>query len=62
MVVFPSGQRGQTQDLMRNASWVRIPPLSLLSIAQLVERGTVVPQVIGSNPVAEIFLYSYLNK
>ena len=23
--IFPSGQRGQTQDLMQYASWVRIP-------------------------------------
>lgn len=25
MLGFPSGQRGKTQVLVRNASWVRIP-------------------------------------
>ena len=42
-------------DLRSNAiaSWVQIPPHAHLDIAQLVERGTVVPQVAGSSPAVE---------
>ena len=49
--IFPSGQRGQTQDLMQYASWVRIPLLPPAFLAQLVERKTFNLKVAGSNPV-----------
>jgi hypothetical protein len=32
------GQRGQIQDLLRNASWVQIPLLVSSQLAQLAER------------------------
>ena len=45
------GQRGATQDRMRNASWVQIPPLPPLAyLAQLVERKTFNLVVVGSSP------------
>ena len=33
---FPSGHRGDTEDVMRNASWVRIPLLVLGLVVKLV--------------------------
>ena len=48
---FPSGQRGQTVNLLHIASMVRIhlpPPYAPL--AQLVEQRTVNPCVAGSIP------------
>jgi hypothetical protein len=41
---------------MSQRSWVQAPlraDMDKLSIAQMVEQGTVVPWVIGSSPVAE---------
>ena len=45
------GQRGATQDRMRNASSAQIPPLPPLAyLAQLVERKTFNLVVVGSSP------------
>ena len=49
----PEWSKGLDSSSNAYASWVRIPPHVHLDIAQLVERGTVVPQVTGSSPVAE---------
>ena len=53
MVMFPSGQRGQTQDLMRHASRVRIPSLPPVRLAQLAERMTLNHVVVGSRPTLD---------
>ena len=49
----PERSKGLDSSSNANASWVRIPPHAQLDIAQLVERGTVVPQVAGSSPAVE---------
>ena len=36
---FPSGQRGQTQVLMRKASWVRIPLCAYISVGSRAVKG-----------------------
>ena len=58
---FPSGQRGQTVNLLRNASEVQIllRPLNLIylvfaQLAQLVEQRTENPRVVGSIPTQGI--------
>ena len=52
---FPSGQRGQTVNLLRDASVVRIHHLPLLFInagwSSLEARRAHNPKVIGSNPI-----------
>ena len=52
---FPSGQRGQTVNLLAMLSVVRIhlPPLDA-QIAQLVEQRTENPRVAGSIPALGI--------
>ena len=59
---FPSGQRGQTVNLLRNASVVRIHHLPLLFksvefgvLAQLGEHLPYKQRVTGSSPVGPIF-------
>ena len=54
---FPSGQRGQTVNLLAMLSVVRIhlPPLDA-QIAQLVEQRTENPRVAGSIPALGIFI------
>ena len=48
---FPSGQRGQTVNLLAMPSVVRIPARSSdAQIAQLVEQRTENPRVVGSIP------------
>ena len=49
----PEWSKGLDSSSNAYASWVRIPSHAHLDIAQLVERGTVVPQVAGSNPAVE---------
>ena len=49
-VVFPSGQRGETQDLLQYASWVRIPLLSLFSQLSWLEHSSYEREVVGSSP------------
>ncbi len=55
---FPSGQRGQTVNLLRNASVVRIHllPLEFGVLAQLGEHLPYKQRVTGSSPVGPIFL------
>ena len=50
---FPSGQRGQTVNLLRNASVVRIHlhPFNNADVAQLAEQLICNQQVIGSSPI-----------
>ena len=59
---FPSGQRGQTVNLLRNASVVRIHHLPILFksvefgvLAQLGEHLPYKQRVTGSSPVGPIF-------
>ena len=54
---FPSGQRGQTVNLLLNASVVRIHLHPLIIIAgwsSLEARRAHNPKVIGSNPIPAI--------
>ena len=62
MWVPESGQRGATQDRLRHASWVQIPPLasksylrriSNVSVAQLAERTAFNRVVVGSSPTQD---------
>ena len=55
---FPSGQRGQTVNLLRNASVVRIHlhPFNNADVAQLAEQLICNQQVIGSSPIIGFFL------
>jgi hypothetical protein len=76
MEEFPSGQRGQTVNLLRNVSMVRIrppPPFIIFcskfcftrnhgSIAQLGEHLPYKQRVTGSNPVVPTILFLKLNK
>ena len=61
MIAFPSGQRGETQDLLQYASWVRIPPLSFF----LWFRGVMVSTLDfesndpGSNPGETFSIISF---
>ena len=59
---FPSGQRGQTVNLLLIASVVRIHPLPLLffekkyaGVAQLAEQLICNQQVVGSSPITSSF-------
>ena len=57
---FPSGQRGQTVNLLQFASVVRIHlrPFVRAQIAQLVEQRTENPRVAGSIPALGIHFES----
>ena len=67
---FPSGQRGQTVNLLATLSVVRIhsPPLTVLSVLLYFIAGWSSPEarwahnpkVTGSNPVPAIFLQTGL--
>ena len=70
MEEFPSGQRGQTVNLLRNVSMVRIrppPPITYFinssgSIAQLGEHLPYKQRVTGSNPVVPTIIKFKKNK
>ena len=54
---FPSGQRGQTVNLLQLASMVRIHlhPFNIAGWSSLEARRAHNPKVIGSNPVPATF-------
>ena len=53
---FPSGQRGQTVNLLSTTSVVRIHPHPFGILAQLGEHLPYKQRVIGSSPIGPIFL------
>ena len=61
---FPSGQRGQTVNLLRNASMVRIHLRPFYFFAagwsSLEARRAHNPKVVGSNPAPATHTYSYV--